>query len=136
MTVRYLLDTNVLSLMIRDPRGVIAQRIASAGDGNVFTSVVVACELRFDAHKRGSTALIERIEELLDSIAVASLDAGVDRHYAEIRLSLESRGIPIGANDMLIAAHAREREAVLVSDNADEFRRVPGLRVENWSRVQ
>ena len=58
-------------------------------------------------------------------------DAG--KHYGEIRHALAKRGQPIGANDLLIAAHARSVDATLVTNNAGEFGRVPDLRVENWS---
>lgn len=135
MTHRFLLDTNILSQLIRDPGGPVARRIAVSGEGNVFTSVVVACELRFGARKRGSPTLIDRVDHLLQSLEVAPLDSGVDRRYAEIRHSLESQGMPIGANDLLIAAHAVDENAVLVTDNVIEFRRVPGLQVENWARA-
>ena len=96
------------------------------------TSVVVACELRYGARKKGSAALTDRVEQLLGSLRVIPLEPGVDRIYAEIRTALESAGRPIGANDLMIAAHALDRGLVLVTGNVDEFGRVPGLAVENW----
>jgi tRNA(fMet)-specific endonuclease VapC len=134
MTMRFLLDTNALSHLIRDPRGPVAQRLAAVGDAEIFTSVVVAGELRFGARKKGSAVLADRVDQLLASIAVAPLEAGVDRHYADIRHALESSGQLIGANDLFIAAHALEQDATLVTDNVAEFQRVPGLRIENWVR--
>lgn len=134
MSRRFLLDTNVLSLLIRDPRGSVAQRLTTVGDSQVFTSVVVASELRFGARKKGSAVLIDRIEQLLEHIEVAPLEIGVDRIYADIRHNLESGGRMIGANDLFIAAHALEQDATLVTDNVEEFQRVPGLLVENWVR--
>lgn len=134
MTSRYLLDTNVLSQLIRDPRGPIAQRLATAGDAQVFTSVVVASELRFGARKKGSPLLTDRVERLLASIEVAPLEVGVDRIYGDLRHTLESSGQMIGANDLFIAAHALEQDATLVTDNVAEFKRVSGLRLENWVR--
>jgi tRNA(fMet)-specific endonuclease VapC len=134
MTARYLLDTNVLSELMRHPRGAAAERLQAVGDANVFTSVVVACELRFGARKRDSATLTARVEDLLASIEVVALEPGVDRHYGEIRDALERRGLPIGANDLLIAAHALQQDATLVTDNVAEFRRVPSLRVESWRR--
>ena len=134
MTSRYLLDTNVLSQLIRDPRGPIAQRLATAGDAQVFTSVVVASELRFGARKKGSPLLTDRVERLLASIEVAPLEVGVDRIYADLRHALESSGQMIGANDLFIAAHALEQDATLVTDNVAEFKRVSGLHLENWVR--
>jgi tRNA(fMet)-specific endonuclease VapC len=134
VTSRYLLDTNVLSRLIRDPRGPIAQRLATAGDSQVLTSVVVASELRFGARKKASPLLTDRVERLLASIEVAPLEVGVDRIYADLRYTLESSGQMIGANDLFIAAHALEQDATLVTDNVAEFKRVSGLRLENWVR--
>jgi len=135
MTSRFLLDTDMLSQLIRAPQGAVARRLVAAGEGNVFTSAVVACELRYGARKKGSPGLTERVEQLLASLEVAALEPGVDRVYAEIRCALESEGRPIGANDLLIAAHALEQEAVLVSGNVGEFRRVKGLEVQDWLGV-
>jgi len=134
MTERYLLDTNALSQLIRDPRGNVGMRLRQVGDSNVFTSIVVACELRYGARKRNSALLSERIDRVLSSIHVAPLESGVDVCYAQIRQELESAGRSIGANDLLIAAHALEQSATLITDNVDEFRRVPGLQIDNWVR--
>jgi tRNA(fMet)-specific endonuclease VapC len=128
----YLLDTNILSHLVRQPQGRVAARIADVGEDNVLTSIVVACELRYGAAKRGSRRLTRHIEAILGAITILPLEAGTDRHYAAIRTTLERRGTPIGANDMLIAAQARAIEAVCVTDNVAEFKRVPALKVENW----
>lgn len=96
------------------------------------TSIVVACELRYGATKKGSPALSTRVDELLSAIEVLPIDEGVDQKYGEIRTALEKAGTPIGANDYLIAAHALAANLTLVTDNANEFSRVPGLIVENW----
>jgi len=82
---RYLLDTNILSDLIRNPQGRIAERIAAVGEAAVFTSIVVASELRFSAAKRRASALIQHVDTILDAIAVLPLDAPADRHYAGIR---------------------------------------------------
>ena len=128
------MDTNVLSHLVRDPQGEVAQRLSQQVEAEVFTSVIVACELRYGARKRGSAVLSGRIAQLLASLDVAALDPTVDEVYASIRAALESRGAPIGANDLLIAAHAISLDATLVTDNTAEFCRVPQLRVENWQR--
>jgi tRNA(fMet)-specific endonuclease VapC len=128
----YLLDTNILSHLVRQPQGSIAARIAAAGEENVVTSLIVACELRYGAAKRGSRRLTRQVEAILGAITILPLEAGADRHYAAIRTILEKKGTPIGANDMLIAAQARAIEATCVTDNVAEFKRVPGLKVENW----
>jgi len=129
---RYLLDTNILSNLIRDPGGSVARQIADKGEQTVCTSIVVACELRFGAEKKQPPSLQARVEELLKVLDVIALDVDTDFHYAEIRAKLESTGAPIGPNDLLIAAHARSLNLILVSANVREFSRVPGLSVENW----
>ena len=128
----YLLDTNTLSDLIRRPQGRIADKLADVGEDRVVTSIVVACELRYGAAKRGSTRLTRQVEAVLGAIAVLPLEPGMDRHYAAIRTALERLGTPIGANDLLVAAHARRLRAVCVTANVAEFSRVPGLKVENW----
>ncbi len=130
----YLLDTNILSDIIRNPGGLTSQRIERAGTGHVFTSIVVAAELRFGAVKSGSLGLAERIEKLLRLIDIAPLEMPVDQFYAKARAAVERIGTPIGRNDLLIAAHALATDSILVTDNVREFSRVPGLKIENWLR--
>jgi len=128
----YLLDTNIISDLIRNPTGRVAQQIAAKGESTVCTSIVVACELRFGARKKGSALLAARVEEILAVIEVLALDAGVDRHYAEIRAELEAHGTPIGPNDLLIASQALSFGLTVVTANSAEFSRIPSLPVENW----
>lgn len=132
MGLRYLLDTNILSDLIRNPAGNVAKRIAEKGEDTVCTSIVVACELRFGARKKNAKPLLDRVEELLNILEILPLDAEVDRHYAEIRTALEASGTPIGPNDLLIAAHSLALDLTLVTANTTEFSRVRGLPVENW----
>jgi len=129
---RYLLDANIISEFIRNPRGLVSKSLAVIGEATVCTSIVVACELRFGAKKKGSSRLEERVDEVLASLEVLPLDKEADRHYAEIRTHLSRKGRPIGANDLLIAAHTLALDLILVTDNVDEFGRVPGLAIENW----
>lgn len=129
---RYLLDTNVLSSLIKQPAGAVASRIRSVGEDTICTSIIVACELRYGAAKKGSPTLSDKVEQLLSSLEVLPLDEGVDENYAELRTALEKAGTPIGGNDCLIAAHALSSGLTLVTDNVGEFSRVSGLRVENW----
>ena len=129
---RYLLDANILSEFIRNPRGLVRKRLAVVGEATVCTSIVVACELRFGAKKKGSARLEERVDEVLASLEVLPLDKDSDRHYAEIRTYLSRQGRPVGSNDLLIAAHTLALDLILVTDNVEEFARVPGLAIENW----
>jgi tRNA(fMet)-specific endonuclease VapC len=126
------LDTNVLSELVRDPHGIVADRIAVAGEDTICTSIVVAAELRFGAEKSGSEQLAGRIDVILSALHVLPLEPPADRHYGEIRQRLTRLGTPIGPNDLLIAAHARALDLTVVTANAREFLRVPGLRVESW----
>lgn len=132
MALRYLLDTNILSDLIRHPQGRVARHIAARGEDSVCTSIVVAGELRYGAEKAESKKLSERVDLLLSALDVLPLEAPTDRHYGDIRHRLARQGVPIGPNDLLIAAHARSLDLTLVSSNESEFRRVPDLRVENW----
>jgi tRNA(fMet)-specific endonuclease VapC len=128
----YLLDTNMLSHLVRQPQGVVADHIADVGEANVLTSVIVACELRYGAAKRGSKRLTRQVEAVLSALTIKPLESDVERVYASIRVALDRKRTPIGAHDMLIAAHARAIDAVCVTDNVAEFKRVPALKVENW----
>jgi tRNA(fMet)-specific endonuclease VapC len=129
---RFLLDTNILSDAIKNPTGRVANRMRRLGDGEICTSIIVAAEIRFGIAKRGGRRLVERVTELFRTLAVAALEVPVDSVYAGLRADLERRGLTIGANDMLIAAHAMALDCTLVTANDREFRRIDGLKVENW----
>ena len=129
---RYLLDTNILADLIKNPSGRVQQRIVEVGEENICTSIIVACELRFGARKKNAPMLTARIERLLQTVEVLPLDGDVDRTYAEVRAMLEGIGRPSGANDMLIGAHALNEDCILVTNNESEFARITGLTVENW----
>ncbi len=132
MALRYLLDTNILSELVRYPQGPVATRIAAVGEDAICTSVIVAAELRFGAAKSGSAKLTDRVDVILSALEILSLEIPVDRVYATVRWELTRRGKPIGPNDMLIAAHALCQGLTVVTANAGEVSRVPGLSVENW----
>jgi tRNA(fMet)-specific endonuclease VapC len=129
---RYLLDTDTLSWLVREPGGAVARRVAAEGEAAVATTPIVAGELRFGARRSGSAALAERVDELLARLGVLPLDDWVARVYADTRRVLERAGTPIGPNDLWIAAHALAEERVVVTGNVREFRRVAGLGVEDW----
>ncbi len=130
--IRYLLDTNILSDLVRQPQGTVATRIAAAGEETVCTSIVVAAELRFGAAKSGSKKLADRVDLILSALEILPLEAPADRHYGDLRHHLARQGTLIGPNDLLIAAHALSADLTVVTANAGEFSRVPGLKVENW----
>jgi tRNA(fMet)-specific endonuclease VapC len=132
--VRFLLDTNIVSDLVRHPRGKISDRISEVGEDDVCTSIIVAAELRYGAAKKNSAQLTSQLEAVLGAIEVLALEAPVDAAYGVIRAGLERIGQPIGANDLLIAAHARALGLTVVTDNEHEFARIDGLQIENWLR--
>jgi len=129
--MQYMLDTNIVSEMIRNPAGRAAQR-ARAAEAAVCVSVIVAAELRYGCARIGSRRLLRRVEEFLAEVPVLPFAVPADSEYGSIRAELEAAGRPIGSNDLLIAAHARALAATVVTANVGEFRRVRGLEVENW----
>ncbi len=131
---RYLLDTNILSDLVRRPQGTIAGRIAEIGEHRVSTSIIVAAELRYGAARKGSARLTRQLAAVLAAIDVLPFEAPADVAYGALRAELESTGRLIGPHDMLIAAHARTLGYVLVTHNEHEFRRVTDLPIENWLR--
>jgi len=134
-TKLYLLDTNVISDMMRNPAGTAAQHAlfiaANEPNSKVCTSVVVQCKLLFGLRRRTHPRWSAQYHCVMASIDVLDLESTVATHYADLRTQLELSGTPIGSNDTLIAAHALALGATLVSGDA-EFTRVPGLQVENW----
>lgn len=134
MQLRYLLDTNILSDLVRNPQGLVARKIEKAGENSICTSIIVAGELRFGANKLGSNRLTTQLNSILSAIEILPLEEPADLRYGELRAELEKRGETIGPNDMLIAAHALMLDCVVVTANEREFSRVPKLRVENWLR--
>ena len=128
----YLLDTNMLSAIIKQPTGEVARHLLLLDASQVTTSIIVACELRFGAEKKNSLTLTQRVEQLLAIMTVYPLEPDADKYYGKIRADLESKGQLIGQNDLLIAAHALALDVILVTDNVREFARVPNLKLENW----
>lgn len=128
----YLLDTIIISDVIRNPFGLAARRIERVADQDICTSIIVAAELRYGCAKKGSSRLLARVESLLETIPVLPLETPADAEYGSIRAELEAAGQPIGLNDLLIGAHAYTLGLTLVTDNTREFSRIRGLKVENW----
>ena len=129
---RYMLDTNIISDLIRNPQGRAAKRIAKVGEDNICTSIIVAAELRYGCAKSGSKGLLQAVEDLLGEMNVLPFDVPADADYGGIRSELEAAGKLIGSNDLLIAAHAYATGATIVTANIGEFKRIRGLNVENW----
>jgi tRNA(fMet)-specific endonuclease VapC len=127
-----MLDTNIVSDLVRSPQGRVFDRIAALGSDGMCISIITAAELRYGCAKKQSPRLLAQVEAILGSLDILPLDVPADAGYAGIRAELEAAGTPIGPNDLLIAAHACATGATLVTANASAFERVQGLRVENW----
>lgn len=132
--MRYLLDTNILSDLVRRPQGRVAERIREVGETSVCTSIIVAAELRFGAAKKGSERLAAQLDAVLGALEVVPFEAPADVACGTIRAQLERQGQPIGGNDLLIAAQTVTLGCTLVTDNEREFARIPELRRANWLR--
>jgi tRNA(fMet)-specific endonuclease VapC len=130
--MRYLLDTNVVSEMIRHPQGRVTERIREVGEANVATSIIVAAELRYGAAKKRSARLTAHIEAVLGALEVLPFEDPADRVYGVLRADLEQKGQPIGGNDLLIAAQALSLGFTLVTANEREFSKIDDLPCENW----
>src|SRR5258708_11539472 len=127
-----MLDTNIISDLIRNPQDKAAKRIAKVGEDNICTSIIVAAELRYGCAKNGSKRLLKAVEDLLGEINVLPFDVPADTEYGGIRSELEAAGKPIGSNDLLIAAHAYATGATIVTANTHAVKRIRGLKVKNW----
>ena len=127
-----MLDTNIISDLVRNPQGPVTRHIVKVGSEAVCISIMTAAELRYGCARKGSAKLLANVEAILGSIQVLAFDAPADTDYGGIRAELEAAGRPIGPNDLLIAAHAYSLGAVLVTANTGEFSRVRGLQVEDW----
>jgi tRNA(fMet)-specific endonuclease VapC len=132
--MRYLLDTNVVSDLVRNPQGKVAQHIRKVGEALVCTSIIVAAELRYGAAKKGSQRLSAQLEAVLGALEVLPFERPADAAYGLLRAQLEQAGRPIRANDLLIAAHALALGFTVVTDNEKEFARAKELSVKNWLR--
>lgn len=131
-----MLDTDIVSELVRRPDGEAARRAASLESRTIAVSIIVAAELRYGAARRRSARLTRQLETVLAALVTLPLAPPADAHYAAIRSELERVGRTIGHNDLLIAAHARALDLTLVTPNVREFERVPGLVVEDWQTTR
>ena len=136
MTLRYILDTNIF-IYIRSRRPPhIRARFERLDPGEAAMSVITYGELLYGAEKSAERTLaIRRLEEFAAVIPVLSLPDSAAVAYGTIRAQLEKKGHMIGNNDLWIAAHVRAADLTLVTNNEREFRRVTGLKIENWARA-
>jgi tRNA(fMet)-specific endonuclease VapC len=132
--MRYLLDTNIVSDLVRNPQGKVAEQILKVGEKKVCTSIIVVAELRYGAEKKQSPRLSAQLQEVLGALEILPFERPADASYGSLRAQLERAGKPIGANDLLIAAQALALGYTVVTDNEKEFSRVRQLNLENWLR--
>ena len=130
--MRRTLDTNICSYVLRRRPASMVERFAELDRGQLWLSAIVAAELRFGAAKLASVRFSAAVEAWLAGFDVRPWPLEATQHYANIRAALERTGQPIGGMDLLIAAHAMAEDSALVTNNAREFLRVPGLAVEEW----
>jgi tRNA(fMet)-specific endonuclease VapC len=128
-----MLDTNIVSALVREPRGKVLERLIAVGEENVFISIITHGEVWYGVKKNWSEELSKKVSSITRRLYVASLTLPSDQRYAEVRLALR-QGKNIGPNDLWIAAHALALDVTLVTNNEREFSRVPGLKIENWLR--
>lgn len=132
---RFLLDTNAWILLLKQPPAGLRARLDSQLPSRIVVCSVVKAELWHGAHKYQNAEQRRLVvESLLSPYASLPFDDAAAQHYANIRHHLESRGQTIGPNDLQIAAICRANDLTLVSTNTREFGRVPGLKVEDWTR--
>ena len=134
----WMLDTNILEYFTSRKAGFekIARRMSGRSPGEVRLSAITLAEMRFGLTKGEFRAENEAaLDGLLEFLQVDDFPAGAARDFGEIKAALLAGGKPIGPYDLLIAAHARHIKAVLVTNNEREFRRVPGLTVQNWVKA-
>ena len=132
MTLKYMLDTDSVSFALRG-RGNVGTRILDHKPSALCISVITLGELRFGAHKRDSKKLHKLIDTFAESGAPQDFDVDAADEYGRLAAALSQRGTPIGSFDAMIAAHALARKLILVTNNEKHFRRVPGLKIENWT---
>ena len=133
MAVRYLLDTNTVRFYIRRSSSVLERRLRRTSAAQVALSVVTEMELRHGLARNPRLRVGPLVEEFLAGITILPLTSDVARVYGRIRAELEAGGTPIGPLDLMIAAQAVASKATLVSNNLTEFRRIRGLRCEDWT---
>ncbi len=131
--MKYLLDTDTFSEMVKGLNPKLVKRLDSLHTGEAALSVVTRGEIMFGLQIKSLKPLArERMDRLLEAIDTLPLIAEVARHYGELRAHLRRLGKPIGPNDLWITAHARALNLILVTNNTGEFSRVPKIKLENW----
>lgn len=130
---RYLLDTNIVSDLFRNPNGPVERSLRDHRRHQIGISLIVKGEILFGLSKTNNHRGRRAFDALLETIEVWSLESPVEDEYASLRVALERQGVQMGPHDLWIASHGLVLDAVVVTDDR-AFARVPGLKVENWLR--
>ena len=132
--MKYLLDTDTFSGLVRSSNAGLLERIRAVALTDMSISVVTRGEVLFGCALTPLKAhTLQRIQHFLNGIESLAMPLEAAPHYAQIRAHWQRKGTPIGPNDLWIAAHALATGRTLVTNNVREFKRVPGLAVENWT---
>ncbi len=130
---RYLLDTNICIYIANGRPLAVRHRFEEHTLEELAMSTITVGELRFGAEKsQNRERAMTTIEQLVRMIQPCALPLSAAEHYGHVRASLQLQGLPIGNNDLWLAAHALAEGWILVTNNTREFARVPGLQIENW----
>jgi tRNA(fMet)-specific endonuclease VapC len=133
MGARFLLDTNICIYIRRQRPPEVLARFRRLRPGEAVISVITYGELAYGVEKSHlREQATKQLMELAGLLPVMELPPGAGQVYGAVRAALEIKGETIGNNDLWIAAHARAAELVLVTNNENEFRRIQGLKIQNW----
>ena len=128
---QYILDTDISSYLIRGDHETVTKKFSELYDSCAISSITAA-ELQYGARKRNNKQLTQKVKAFCDLVEIIPWDEDAAKAYAKLRVELETSGTLIGNMDMLIAASALARKAVLVTDNTEHFSRVKDLKLGNW----
>ena len=128
---QYILGTDISSYLIRGDHETVTKKFSELYDSCAISSITAA-ELQYGARKRNNKQLTQKVKAFCDLVEIIPWDEDAAKAYAKLRVELETSGTPIGNMDMLIAASALARKAVLVTNNTEHFSRVKDLKLGNW----
>jgi tRNA(fMet)-specific endonuclease VapC len=132
--MKFLLDTDICIYLIKKNSPSVLERLQACCTGDVGISAITVAELRYGADKsQRPKQNHEALDLFFAPFDIAAFDDQAATEYGGVRAQLESTGQPIGPLDTLIAAHAKSLGVTLVTNNSDEFNRIRGLKVENWT---
>jgi tRNA(fMet)-specific endonuclease VapC len=132
MTSIYMLDTDTCSYTIKNNPATVVQAFWKHKDDEICISSVTYAELMYGAMRSGSRKILASIERFVTYVSIVNFDDTAGNKYARIRCSLEAVGTPVAIADLMIAACAKAKKAVLVTNNVKHFKKIPNLEIENW----